>query len=197
MREVPASLAPEKTDDPGVVRRGHDVEVDMQGTMTGKLQLSRIRIERYPDLNDVTLSDLKPLTILLGANGSGKSQTASSLHWLQQLTDYGCAEATRAVGAGAADEIRMAVEAVDDTGATLCYEVRTGHRKGQKPDIAYERVRQGERSGNRNPGDHKRQGIRRTRRKRQGKEETPTDRAGLDQRLRTQDSGQPERVPER
>ena len=143
MREVPASLAPEKKDDPGVVRRGHDVEADMQGTMTGKLQLSRVRIERYPDLNDVTLSDLKPLTILLGANGSGKSQAASSLHWLQQLTDYGCAEATRAVGAGAADEIRMTVEAVDDTGATLCYEVRTGHRKGQKPDIAYERVRQG------------------------------------------------------
>ena len=111
--------------------------------MTNRRHLSEIRLKQYPRLNDFTQGGLRPLSIMHGPNGSGKSRIASSLKWLQQLTEYGCREAMHAIEASALSEIRMAVETVDTEGRRHCYEVGTTPSGGPKGSIAYEYVTTG------------------------------------------------------
>lgn len=56
-------------------------------------RIERIRIQNYRALHDVTLEDLTPLTVLQGANGSGKSTIFDVFNFLSECFSVGLRKA--------------------------------------------------------------------------------------------------------
>lgn len=57
--------------------------------MTDRLRIERLRVQNYRVLRDVTFQDLTPLTVLCGANGSGKSTVFDVFAFLNEAFTRG------------------------------------------------------------------------------------------------------------
>jgi predicted ATPase len=51
------------------------------------MRLHTIRIQNYKSLQDVTLTDLQPVNLFIGANNSGKSNVLKALKWVKECLE--------------------------------------------------------------------------------------------------------------
>ena len=65
-------------------------KAEIDGKRRGSLaRIEYLRVENYRALKHLELKDIKPLTILLGANGSGKSTVFDVFNFLSECFQYG------------------------------------------------------------------------------------------------------------
>lgn len=60
--------------------------------------LTRLQFKNWRTLQDVTIDNLTPITVFIGANSSGKTNIIDALYFIQQATDRDLAEALNARG---------------------------------------------------------------------------------------------------
>src|SRR5258708_24484356 len=66
--------------------------------MTNQPALTRLRFKNWRSLRDVTIDNLTPITVFVGANSSGKTNILDALHFMRSVTERGLRETTFAWG---------------------------------------------------------------------------------------------------
>ena len=98
-------------------------------------KLSKVRIRGYRSIKDATL-ELRPLNVLIGANGAGKSNLVSFFKLMNELmagrlqqfvASTGHATSNLYFGPGVTPQLEAELEFETDTGAVDIYRMRLGH----------------------------------------------------------------------
>src|SRR5262249_14945182 len=90
--------------------------------------LTKVRVQGFKAIVDTKSLELKPLTVFLGRNGSGKSSLLESVQWLQECLRTGIQPATRNRGFEIERLINVRSDriALELTLNDLCYSLEVG-----------------------------------------------------------------------
>ncbi|RCJ29561.1 hypothetical protein A6769_35510 [Nostoc punctiforme NIES-2108] len=117
--------------------------------------LKKIGVTNFKVIKDSGLLELKPLTVLIGRNSSGKSSLIETLDWLGQAIDNGADAATERFqrigdvinGWTSADTsrtfgVRLFLDPEDvSAGEEVCYEIKVASDNlGDLPKVVYEQL---------------------------------------------------------
>ncbi|MBS4097179.1 MAG: AAA family ATPase [Sulfuricella sp.] len=109
--------------------------------------LKSVRIQHYKSLDDVEIADLQPLTLLVGANGTGKSNVVDALKFLRDVAADGLDHAmskrggigiVRQYSPRGAFRISIAVEFIEHDHFNYRYEITISSQKGGSFQIEQE-----------------------------------------------------------
>ncbi|GIK64940.1 MAG: hypothetical protein BroJett018_27340 [Chloroflexota bacterium] len=108
--------------------------------------LTKLRFKNWRSLRDVTIEDLTPLTVFIGANSSGKTNIVDGLHFLRDSNQYGVFKAVS--GRNGMEKVRsfsaMDIEPLEIEFSftpsyslpPLCYEVGIKYENNLLPKVA-------------------------------------------------------------
>lgn len=117
--------------------------------------LKKIGVKNFKVIKDSGLLELKPLTVLIGRNSSGKSSLIETLDWLGQAIDNGAEAATerfQRIGdvingwkntePSGTFGVTLFLDPEDiSAGEEVCYEIKVGSDElGNLPKVVYEQL---------------------------------------------------------
>ncbi len=112
--------------------------------------LTRLRFKNWRSLRDVTIDNLTPITVFVGANSSGKTNILDALHFVRYAIDKGVIEAVYAwrgfdkihtVGAGAEEDTKIEFSFFpESTQPLLTYALELNVDKQKIPFWFWERI---------------------------------------------------------